>query len=63
MPCDCKLSTWPGFGFISFGLRRFLACLRFFWSFWFGRTLSVLQQGTLSVSISLKGFTKAFGKL
>ncbi len=26
-------------------------------------TFNVLQQGTLSVSISLKGFTKAFGKL
>jgi invasion protein IalB len=26
-------------------------------------TFNVLQQGTLNVSISLKGFTKAFGKL
>ncbi len=26
-------------------------------------TFNVLQQGTMSVSISLKGFTKAFGKL
>jgi invasion protein IalB len=26
-------------------------------------SFNVLQRGTLSVSISLKGFTKAFGKL